>query len=201
MELVKLQEMIDFTARQTKRTEDVVKLGGVYTDDALEIVNKFIDGFNYAKNKICKERYMPIQRDTFVVGSNVSLTKDLFKIKKLFISGTETEITDWTIGPGLSIEIPDCYNGMTVDLDYYYILPDFPNNPTATDLESYLGFPEAIVDYRILCFYACYEYHLIKGSDRDLDKTGFFLSKFNDGFLHIPRTISGVKRVKDRARY
>ena len=196
-----LDEMILFTARQTKRTEDVVKTGGVYTEDALEIVNKFIDGFNYAKSKICKERHMPLERDTITVGGETALVKDIYKVKSIKLAGTQTEVTDWEIGPGLSIEFPDSYNGLELDIEYYYMIPDFPNNPTATELQLMLAFPEAIVDFRILCFYACYEYHLIKGSDRDLDKTGFFLSKWNDGYLHIPKTIKGNKTVKNRARY
>lgn len=198
---VTLDEMIQYTARQTKRTEDVVKTGTVYMDDALDIVNLYIDGFNYAKNKICRERWKPRLTERFVVGQPMALTKDLHKIKEIRVVDTDTLMEDWTVGPGLSINIPDMYMGMTVDIEYFYVIPDFPNNPTATDLQINFPFPEGIVDYRILCFYACYEYLLVRGSDRDLDKSNFFLNKFNDGFYHIPKDLGALKVVQDRARY
>jgi len=198
---VTLDEMISYCARQTKRTEDVVKTGGVYIDEGLDIVNLYIDGFNYAKNKICRERFSPRYTERFVVGQPMALTKDLFKIKEITVVETGTPMEGWTVGPGVSINVPEAYNGMTVDIEYFHVIPDFPNNPTAQDLLIRCPFPEAVVDYKILCFYACYEYMLVRGSNRDLDKSAFFLNKFNDGFYHIPKDIGSVKVVKDRARY
>lgn len=196
-----LDDMILFTARQTKRTEDVVKVGGVYTADALEIVNKYIDGFNYAKNKICRERYKPVYEETKVIGDDLcvdlsTLTKTAFKIVMITDVETDTEITDW-IANGFEIEFTDGA-GTSVSIKYNYIPTDYPNDPDATALATALEFPDGIVDFRILCFYSAYEYHLIKGSDRDLDKTGFFLSKWNDGFLHIPKSTKTIKRVRVR---
>lgn len=201
-----LDELILFTARQTKREEDVVKSGGVYIEDALVIVNKFIDGFNYAKNKIIRERYRPTHKETVLVGPNnaidlTTMSKTVMKVNEVYESGTLASITNWGQGEDFTLYLPYGSEGMSVDIEYAYKVPDFPNNPSSTDLEMVLDFPEALVDFRILGYYSAYEYHLIKGSDRDLDKTGFFLSKFNDGFLHIPRTVKGFSRVKDRARY
>ena len=199
-----LDEMILYTARQTKRTEDVFKTAGVYTEDALVIVDKFIDGFNYAKNKIFRERFQPMYVETVTIDSDdeidlSTLTKPLFKVKEIYMNGCKT--FDWKDTGGFRIKFPTGSAGTDVAITYVYMIPDFKNNPTQTDLEVQLDFPEAIVDYRILCFYATYEYHLIKGSDRDLDKTGFFLAKWNDGFLHIPKSVKGVKMVQDRAGY
>ena len=196
---VTLDTMLSFTARQTKRTEDVVKTGGVYTEDALEIVNKYIDGFNYAKNKICRERFKPIFEEDIVVSAEGTigidqLSKSAFKIVRVTDTSDGYEFVDWD-ADGYEINISGG-NGKTVTVKYNYVPEDFNNDPTATDLNTLLDFPEGIVDYRIICFYAAYEYHLIKGSDRDMDKTGFFLSKWNDGFLHIPKSIKGVKYVR-----
>lgn len=194
-----LQTMIDFTARQTKRTEDVVKTGGIYTDDALVIVNKYIDGFNYAKNKICRERCKPIYEEDVVADSEgvialSDLAKDAFKIIKVTDTEDGYEITNW-VDDGFEIYISGG-EYKTITVKYYYVPADFSNDPTALDLLVTLDLPEGIVDYRILCFYAAYEYHLIKGSDRDMDKTGFFLSKWNDGFLHVPKSIKGPRYVR-----
>lgn len=201
-----LDQMIEFTARQTKREEDVVKTGDVYIEDALVIVNKFIDGFNYAKNKIIRERYRPIKTETVTIGQDntvdlKTLSKTLLKIKEVYHANTSAKVMDWEQGDDFALGFPTWMSGSSVDIKYAYMIPDFPNDPTKEDLEMVLDFPEAIVDYRIPCFYACYEYHLIKGSDRDLDKTGFFLSKWNDGFFHIPKSVKGSSRVKDKARY
>ena len=183
--------------------EDVYKTSGVYMEDALIIVDKYIDGFNYAKNKICRERYRPMRKETVYI--NEDNTIDLYGFERDVISVVrvlkgDAEISDWEQGPDFTLVFPTGA-GEEVEIEYYYIIPDFPNNPTAEALATPLDFPEAVVDYRILCYYACYEYHLIKGSDRDLDKTGFFINKFNDGFLHIPRNVKGPKRVKDRSLY
>lgn len=201
-----LDQMIQFTARQTKRDEDVVKSGDVYAEDALVIVNKFIDGFNYAKNKIIRERYRPTKTETVTIGPSNSidlntLSKIVLKVKDIYHSDTSAKVTDWDQGDDFTLRFPMGTSGTSVDIEYAYMIPDFPNNPSKTDLEMVLDLPEAIVDYRVLCYYSAYEYHAIKGSDRDLDKASLFLPKWNDGFLHIPKSVKGVRKVKDRAGY
>lgn len=193
---VTLDDMIQFCASETNTDEDVAQSNGTYTGDALPIVKKYINAINYAKNMIIRQKYMPTHIEEFILDNNRRI--DLATASKIFVKlveirdTTDSVISDYRQSEGLNIIFDSSNEGDVLSVQYAYKPDDF----TLSNLSQVLDLPEGIVDWQILCYYACYKYHLIKGGDRDLDKTSFFLGLFNDGFSSIRSNFNSKKTVK-----
>lgn len=189
-----LDQMIQFCARTTNTTEDVVKIEGVYSGDALPIVKIFLDGINFAKNKVLKERCKPSVKQDFILGDDLlidlSTTSNTF-MKLIDLRDSCGNLIDDYRVDGLDIIFPSYCKDKIITLQYGYKLPDL----TLDNLDGEFEFPKGIVDDFLFCYYAAYWYHFVKGSDRDLDKTAYLISLFNDSFDSIKSRINPISNI------
>jgi hypothetical protein len=187
-----LDEMINQCVIYTQTQKTVIKTGLVYTGKALDTVNRFITAINYAKGKIAREKFAPVYTEQITLDNNLrfpisSLSKTFIKVEELYYkSRTQAywEVDDWYI------YCPDNSAGDILNIQYSYIPSDLVN------LTDVLDFPAGVIDPKILCYYAVYEYWLVEGSTEDLNKSDSYLSMWNDGYSMIRKTIGKPKQVK-----
>lgn len=186
-----LQQMIDKVAMYARR-----EIGSApYTGDNLDVVNKIIDGINYAYEKICKEKYRLYYSEQITLDSNLrydtaNLTKTLWEIDSIKISNYmyQFEFVDDTV-----IVVPDGAEGVTFDIKYSYI----PSSFTISSLTGKPAFRDGQIDNTIMCYYATYHYLNI-----EIDSSSVtWLNLFNEGFSKIRESKGSSKKVKSLARW
>jgi len=173
--------------------QKVVKgINGDYQGKSLTEVRKIITSLNRAKNKIAKEKFQPSFTERITLGSNGKFS--VINLNKLFMninSLTEqvkdvagNQITDSTgidvryewMGSSLFI-CPHKKSGDILNLEYAFLPRDM------SFLTDVLDFPE-VIDPRILCYFAAYQYDLISSPD-DPTLASNWLNLWNDGFNSI----------------
>jgi len=173
--------------------QKVVKdVNGDYQGKSLTEVRKIITSLNRAKNKIAKEKSQPSFTERITLGSNGKF--DCTNLSKLFMninSLTEevkdkagNQITDSTgcdvryewMGSALLI-CPNKKSGDILNLEYAFLPRDM------RFLTDVLDFPE-VIDPRVLCYFAAYQYDLISSPD-DPTLASNWLNLWNDGFNSI----------------
>jgi len=174
--------------------QKVVKdpITGDYIGKNLQEVRKIITSLNRAKNKIAKEKFQPTFSEQITLGANAKF--DVTNLSKVFVNiNSLTEkvkdkdgnlITDSTgfdvsyewMGTALFI-CPRKKSGDVINIEYTYLPRDMVFQ---TDV---LEFPE-LIDPRILCYFAAYQYDLISSPD-DPTLAGNWLNLWNDGFNSI----------------
>lgn len=160
-----LDEMYAETAMYTDET--INKVNGNYDGNSMPIINKFRSAINYAYKKICREKYHPEIEDRINPG-------DILTMKFYRILSVKTE-------DGFDIDYSIEDNELRYDYDgavlvrYQYIPNDLVN------LTDEPIVPEEYVDYKIMCYYAAFQYLNIEDDDR----AARWLSLWNDGFDSI----------------
>jgi len=173
-------QMLNETATYTDTTNE---LGTTtpYTGAALTLANKFVSGLNYAKNKICRERYAPDYRQSVTLDSDLrfqpaDLTYTLLYVYKVLNSdGDEITCKQFDYN---NYECPYEESGATVTVYYKYLPSDFSSSSLTTEP----SFAEKHVDHKLLCYYAAYQYLLLEGDTISLGKSSYWLNLWNDGF-------------------
>jgi hypothetical protein len=188
--LVTTDQLLQWCATDTGN--ELVKSGTTYTGDNLILAKRFIQGLNYAKNKIARERYTPSYKETMTLDSDLcfSLTK-LTKVFKNVVSITlnDSEI-NWIPYSSWRIRCPGNKENDTITVEYRYI----PQDLSADALGAYIDFPLGIVDPRTLCFYADYEYLI---TEEEQAKATYWLSLWNDAFDSINPNIGETNMIKN----
>gem|GEM_PF-2093808 len=184
--------------------QKVVKdVNGDYQGKSLTEVRKIITSLNRAKNKIAKEKFQSSFTERITLGSNgkfsvINLTKLFMNINSLTDQVKDVagkQITDSTgmdviyewMGSSLFI-CPHKKSGDILNLEYSFLPRDM------SFLTDVLDFPE-LIDPRILCYFAAYQYDLISSPD-DPTLAGNWLNLWNDGFDSIFYR-SEYKPIKD----
>jgi hypothetical protein len=159
------------------------------SSDKVEYASRFTAALNYAKGKIARERYSPDYSEEIALTDEIfvttALTKQLLKIKR--IEDPNGSELSWERLSSTQIKVP----GQTsVTILYNYLPADLVNDADILDL------PISAIDPQILCFYAIYQYYLIEGGADDLDKSGYWLGLWNDGFENINSNIGEVRKIR-----
>lgn len=189
-----LDTMIQFCAQLTDTLDDVTPVGGPYAGDALPIVNRFINAINYVKNKIARERFIPDYVEQITLPSTLvldltTLSKNLIKINKI-TDINDVEITTYNDYATMKIKLPLNSSGDILNIYYTYMPPDL------VLLTDKLDFPDTIVDWKVLCFYAAYQYWLIEGGWENKHTASYYLNMYSDGFSNIQKNTLPFKRVR-----
>lgn len=188
-----LDEMYQEIAIYTDTTDEVIKSNGIYTGDALAIVNRFKSAINYAKGKVVREQFTPTYSETVTLDANKSfdislLTKTFLRLIKLE-DVNENELNDNKILSTYQIKLPNQNVGDIITVYYGYMPSDL------SALTDTLDLPQGVVDAKVLCYYAAYQYHLIEGGNKDFDKANYYLTLFNDGITNITANFGKVNSV------
>lgn len=193
-----LGDMIKRLIRTTNTTDDVTMTNNTYEGDAAAIVNLFIDGLNSAKNKVAQERFAPVMSQTFFLDNNrkLSLKSVILPVLKIkeFRDSSDNLIKEVRDTETLSFTFDGMAENDAVTVYYSYIPADLSLN----NLSAEFDFPHGVVDDLMLINFAAYHYHLVKGGDTDLYKTGYFISLFNDAFNKIKPDFSITHNVNKR---
>lgn len=193
-----LEQMLRECATYTDTQEELIPAGGPYTGKALTLANKFITALNYAKGKIVRERYMPMHYEKVTLPADKildfsALSKSFLKLIKIE-DANENEIVDYKEVATLKIKLSNYNEGDSFSITYGYMPIDQVN------LADVLDLPAGIVDGKIPCFYAAYQYFLIEGK-KEFARANYYLSLWNDGLETISRNIgvinNRVRRVGD----
>lgn len=158
-----LEEMYNETAMYIG--EVLQKEGNLYIGESITLTNIFKSAINYVYKKICREKYN--LETTENITSGQALTKKLYKVKSVNIEG---EAIPYILGNN-TIE----FDYDSADVNYFYI----PSN--LTNLTDIPELPEELVDHKILCYYAAFQYFNIEDDERAVK----WLSMWEDGFKSI----------------
>lgn len=176
--------------------DDMINECLVYTDNALSTKSKyqsrFISSINYAKNKIAKERYAPEYQETVILDANqrfslASLTKRFLRL--ISVTSSDGYGVPWYADALRTIKCPTINPNTSVMVIYQYIPADLVNT------SDILDFTESIIDPKLLCKFAAYEFLVQEGGSTDLQKASYWLSLWNDGFNAINTNIGTVNNV------
>lgn len=175
-----LDDMLDIILDQTDND----------SSDKAEYLARFKSAINYAKNKIAREKYAPDHSETVSLTNEVfdtsSLTKTFLRIKK--ITDADGYELAWERLSSTQIKVPSQDSAVVL---YEYLPADL------SALTDVLDFPVSVVDPLILCYFATYQYFVTEGGNDDLDKSGFWLNLWNDGFNSIKPGIGEIVKIKD----